>query len=135
WGIKMRVGFIGYGEAAYEMSYGLHQEGLKEIVAFDPMWDNPNIKALISERANQASVTLLPTIKEAVELSNLLIVAVPADKAYDVSQTITPFLNKGTLYIDVSASTPDVKLKIAKEIAVKDVAFVDVAMMGSLPVY
>lgn len=131
----MQIGFIGYGEAAYEMSYGLHQEGLKEIVAYDPMWDDAQMKSLIEERANRASVKLLPTIQEVVQLANMLIVAVPADKAYGVSQTIAPYLNKGTLYIDVSASTPDIKKMIAQEIEQVESNFVDVAMMGSLPVH
>ena len=41
----MKIGFIGYGEAAYNISFGLSKEGLKGIRATDAMmndsvWEN-----------------------------------------------------------------------------------------------
>ena len=132
---EMRIGFIGYGEAAYELSVGLSEEGLTGIVAFDPLLQDSTIGPLLNERASQASVQLLSTIKEVVEYSSLLLVAVPADKAYGVSQSIIPFLKEGTLYVDVSASTPDVKMKISNAVKSKGVEFTDAAMMGPLSVY
>ena len=132
---EMRIGFIGYGEAAYELSAGLFEEGLTGIIAFDPLVQDSTIGPLLKERASQASVRLLPTLEEVVEYSSLLVVAVPADKAYDVSQSIMPFLKEGTLYVDVSASTPEVKLRISNAIKSKGIEFVDAAMMGPLSVY
>lgn len=131
----MRIGFIGYGEAAFEMSVGLNNEGLTNTIAYDPMWDHPDVKQLIHNRAEQASVQLLPTIQEVAQNTTVLIVAVPADQANQVSQTIAPFLTEGQLYVDVSASTPEVKRQIAENVAAEKGLFVDAAMMGSLPVY
>lgn len=131
----MRIGFIGYGEAAFEMSAGLNDEGLTNMIAYDPMWNHPDLKQLIHDRSTQASVQLVPTIEEAVQQATILIVAVPADQANQVSQTIAPFLSEGQLYVDVSASTPDVKLQIAGHVGAEGGLFVDAAMMGSLPVY
>ena len=131
----MRLGFIGYGEAAFEMSCGLYQEGLRETIAYDPLWDHPDFKQLIHDRAKQANVQLLPTAKDVVQKANVLIVAVPADQAKHVSESIAPYLTTDHLYIDVSASTPEIKQHIAGVVAHKNGLFVDAAMMGSLPAY
>jgi len=134
----MQIGFIGYGEAAFEISYGLKNEGVKNIAAFDPLWTDPDFSPLIRGRAKKADVDLLSSVKEVVESSNILFVAVPANKAYNVSRSIIPFLNPegtGTLYIDVSAASPDVKRKINEEVRYSGNKFVDSAMMGPLTVY
>ena len=39
----MILGFIGFGEVGFELARGLKQEGLTEIIAFDPC---PTIPAL-----------------------------------------------------------------------------------------
>src|SRR5699024_5852515 len=94
---------------------------------------NVKYKNLIKKRADEADVELLPTIEEVITQSTILIVAVPADKALDVCLDISKSIKSDTLYIDVSASKPDVKAKIATEIKAKKSLFVDAAMMGSLP--
>ena len=131
----MKLGFVGFGEAAYQMAMGLFEEGLKDIVAYDQLWDDPIIGSLIKERAQKASVELVHSLEEVSKNVSVLIVAVPANKAFAVSQSIFPFLNKDVLYVDVSASSPDVKLKIDKLLKEKEIAFVDAAMMGPLTVY
>jgi len=46
-----------------------------------------------------------------------------------------PYLVGNSLYVDVSASTPETKTKIQKEIESNGIEFVDAAMMGPLSVY
>ncbi|WP_134700802.1 NAD(P)-dependent oxidoreductase [Ammoniphilus sp. YIM 78166] len=131
----MKIGFIGFGEAAYELSTGLKGEGIDHILAYDPVWNHPTYGALVQERARLAQVELLKTSEEVLERANILFVAVPANKALEVSDSLKPFLKKDCIYVDVSASGPDVKRKIQENVQVKEVSFVDAAMMGPLPVY
>ncbi|OIJ13841.1 3-hydroxyisobutyrate dehydrogenase [Anaerobacillus arseniciselenatis] len=131
----MKLGFIGFGEAAFEMSMGLKKEGLKNILAFDPLWSDSKFGQLIQERANKAEVILKEIPNDVVNMVDILIVAVPADKALTVSQSLFSNLKMGSIYVDVSASTPDVKAKISQNINERNIAFVDGAMMGPLPVY
>ncbi len=131
----MILGFIGFGEAAFEMSMGLKEEGLPNVVAFDPLWNDTKFGQLIQERANNAKVILKDNPDDVVSIADVLIVAVPADKALAVSQSLLPFLKKDSIYVDVSASPPDVKTEISQCINKSDVKFVDGAMMGPLPVY
>ncbi|MCL7748841.1 NAD(P)-dependent oxidoreductase [Halalkalibacter alkaliphilus] len=131
----MKLGFIGFGEAAFEMSMGLKGEGLKNVVAFDPLWNDTKFGQLIQERANNAEVILKKAPDEVVSTVDVVIVAVPADKALAVSQSLLPNIKVDSIYVDVSASTPDVKLEISQCLNEKGTSFVDAAMMGPLPVY
>ncbi|MGG1556355.1 prephenate dehydrogenase/arogenate dehydrogenase family protein [Paenibacillus ferrarius] len=131
----MRLGFIGFGEAAFEMSSGLKQQGLEQITAFDPMWNHPTFGALVQERAQKAQVELLSQSEQVLARADILIVAVPADKAFDASTALKPHLKQDCVYVDVSASSPDVKTRISENVKETGCRFVDAAMMGPLPVY
>lgn len=131
----MRLGFVGYGEAAYEMSKGLSEEGVCNMVAYDHLWDDFSIGQTIKERSIEASVELKYSLASVVENVDILIVAVPADKAYAVCESILPYLRGNELYVDVSASSPDIKRAMDTVLKNKKVPFVDIAMMGPLSVY
>ena len=131
----MKIGYIGFGEAAYEIASGLKEEGIKDFKAFDPMWDHPKYGKLVLERMKNADVALCEQSSEVLEASDVVIVAVPADKAYEVSEMLYPDLKPDTLYIDVAASTPKVKFDISELVEKRGVTFVDAAMMGPLPIY
>jgi 3-hydroxyisobutyrate dehydrogenase-like beta-hydroxyacid dehydrogenase len=133
----MKLAFVGFGEAAFEMATGLKQQGLEEIVAYDPLWNHPTYGVLVQDRAKQAQVKLeneLELLFKSKDM-DMLIVAVPANKAYEVSETLKPYLRRNLIYIDVSASNPNVKRSIGESIKEKEALFVDAAMMGPLPVY
>ncbi|WP_223546760.1 NAD(P)-dependent oxidoreductase [Priestia aryabhattai] len=131
----MKLGFIGFGEAAFELSIGLKQEGLEIIFAHDVMLEHPTFGPQIKGRAIEAQVELLASPEEVLDQVDVVMVAVPADKAYEVSKLLKPHLKKGCIYVDVSASTPAVKQKINITIQEKNAFFVDAAMLGPLPVY
>jgi len=133
----MKLGFIGFGEAAFEMAAGLKVHGLEKIAAYDPLWNHPVYGKLVRERAEQAQVKLENSLECLFNLEeiNILIVAVPANKAYEVSETVKPYIKNELVYIDVSASSPNVKQNINDNIKEKGAYFVDAAMMGPLPVY
>lgn len=131
----MKLGFIGFGEAAFELSVGLKQEGLEKILAHDVMLDHPTFGPQIKERAIQAQVELRSNPEGVLNEVDVVMVAVPADKAYEVSEVLKLHLKKDCIYVDVSASTPVVKQNINKNIQEKKAFFVDAAMLGPLPVY
>jgi len=133
----MQLGFIGFGEAAFEMATGLKQQGLEKIAAYDPLWNHSVYGELVRSRAEQAQVVLEHTSESLLSKADLtmLIVAVPANKAHEVSDALKSHLKKGLVYVDVSASIPDVKRKISQSVKEQGAIFVDAAMMGSLPVY
>lgn len=131
----MHLGFIGFGEAAFELASGLKQHGLKSITAYDPLWNMEAYSDLVLNRAEKANVELVESPEKVLQVADAVIVAVPADKALDVSNQLKPYLQKGCVYIDVSASSPDIKRKAAANVNEHGGKFVDAAMMGPLPVY
>ncbi|CAM3837957.1 NAD(P)-dependent oxidoreductase [Aeromicrobium ponti] len=131
----MHLGFIGFGEAAFELASGLKQHGLKKITAYDPLWKMKTYRGLVLSRAEKAKVELVESPEKVLQIADSVIVAVPADKALDVSNQLKSHLQNGCVYIDVSASSPDVKRKIAANVNEHGGKFVDAAMMGPLPVY
>lgn len=131
----MRVGFIGYGEAAYEMSKGLKKEGLQEILAFDVMHDHEVFGDLIRRRSEDAKVKLVFSPKDVIDNSQIVIVAVPGSKALDTAKNLYEYLNDDIIYVDVSASTVKVKKDIWDLIKGKTNRFVDGAMLGPLPMH
>ena len=91
----MKIGFIGYGEAAYNISLGLGKEGLTGICATDAMMDHPVMGAQVHSRAQQAGVTLLPTNQEVAQWADVLFAAVPSSFTMDVCNDIKSVLRPG----------------------------------------
>lgn len=129
----MNIGFIGYGEAAFNISLGLGQEGLSGIRATDAMMDHPVMGVQVRDRAGQADVALVSSAAEVAQWADVLFAAVPSSFTLDVCREVKDCLRPGQLYIDVSASTPATKEAIWDLIGGTGVLFVDAAMLGSLP--
>ncbi|MCY7575653.1 prephenate dehydrogenase/arogenate dehydrogenase family protein [Bacillus pumilus] len=130
----MKIGFIGYGEAAYELSTGLKTEGLDHFYAYDVLLQNEKLAGTMKEKAARTGVELTSNVSEVIGKSDIVIAAVPANKTLEVAQSVLDSLKKNQVYVDVSASTPDIKKQVANEIEKQEALFVDVAMLGSLPV-
>ncbi|MBP1763498.1 MAG: hypothetical protein H6Q65_556 [Firmicutes bacterium] len=130
----MKLGFIGFGEVAFEISRGLKMEGLQGIVAFDPMKDDPKYGPLVQERAAVAAVSLLSEPGDVVKATDVIISAVPGAYALQTAEGIAAELNQQKIYADVSTSSPTTKQKIAELIALTGAGFVDGALMGRLTV-
>lgn len=129
----MKMGFIGFGEAAFHISRGLGKEGLTGIVAYDAMAGDPVMGKLVRSRAGEAGVTLLETAREVAKQCDMIFAAVPSSFTLDVCEEVKDSLDSGKIYADVSASTPAVKEQIWNAVRQTGVLFVDAAMLGSLP--
>lgn len=131
----MDISFIGFGEAAFELAKGLKSEGIKKIYAFDPLLANPQSRILIESRMKESEVIVKESLEEIVHSSKCLIAAVPANKALEVGLEVEKILTDKKIYIDVSASSPDVKKKLANNFIKFNTLFVDAAMLGPLIQY
>lgn len=129
----MKIGFIGFGEAAFNLASGLGTEGISKMIAYDSMENDLVRGKLIKSYAQESNVTLVPNAAELVRSVDIIISAVPSTYALSICKDIKIHLRKNQMYVDVSASTPYVKEQIWDLIKDKDILFVDAAMMGSLP--
>lgn len=131
----MRLGMIGFGEVGFEMAKGYKAAGLDGIIAYDVMQEHPIYGQLVKERVETSGVTMVSSPEQVLQTADIVIVAVPGSKALETAKGISRYLQKDTLYVDVSASAPMVKQSIWEEIKGHGVLFVDAAMLGPLSVY
>ena len=129
----MNIGFIGFGEAAYCISMGIHEQSTVPIYAYDSMESHPVKGGVIRKRAEESGVTLLPEVGDVAKKVEVLIASVPSSYTMDVCKEVLNSLQKGQIYADVSASTPVVKEEVWSMLEPKGILFVDAAMLGSLP--
>jgi 3-hydroxyisobutyrate dehydrogenase-like beta-hydroxyacid dehydrogenase len=130
----VKLGFIGFGEAAFNIARGLKSEGLDGIMAYDKYWNDPRCAELIGKRAAEAQVLLVPTHQELVARSAMIVSAVSADVAVSLARASEPFLTPDKLYVDINATSPMTKEEIDKIIS-PVALFVDCAVMGPVPTY
>lgn len=94
----MKIGFIGFGEAAYNISLGLKGEGVTGIIAYDKMAGDPVMGPMVAGRAAEAEAALLDTAKEVAEQADVIFGAVPSSFALDVCDEIKDVLCEGKIY-------------------------------------
>jgi len=130
----LKLGFIGFGEAAFNIGKGLKKEGLDGIIAYDKFWNVAPQSELIAKRAAEATVTLVPSFQELVERSQIVLSAVSANMSVPLAQQAKPFLKKHQLYVDLNATSPMTKEEVNAIIS-PVASFVDCAVMGPVPTY
>jgi 3-hydroxyisobutyrate dehydrogenase-like beta-hydroxyacid dehydrogenase len=130
----VKLGFIGFGEAAFNITKGLGDEGLKGITAYDKFWNVAPQSELICKRAEKANVELAPSLQAMIDKSEIILSAVSADMAVSLAQAAKPFLKKDQIYVDINATSPMTKEEV--DAIISPVAlFVDCAVMGPVPNY
>jgi len=132
---KIKLGFLGFGEAAYEMSLGFTKEGLKNIVAYDKDQNSLDKGKLIKERIYNANVQLVSNVKELANNSNLIISAVTCANAILAAESIGKYLSDKHIFVDINATSPNTKKKVGQIIQKSKAGFVDVAAMNPIPKY
>jgi len=130
----MKIGFIGFGEAAYSICKGFLQDNkLKDIVAYDAMMNDPRIGPVCRKRAEETAVTLLDTPEAVASIVNVLFVLVPCTQCVNVAATISNAVKPGTIYADLTASSPKEKEVVWKLLEDKHIYFADASLLGAVP--
>ena len=126
----MRIGFVGFGEAAYHIAKGLRQPGISSVSAFDI-----NVTDTMRQRAREAETRLVETNQELARSSEIVLSAVTADQALNATEQNAPHLTAGHLYADLNSVSPGVKQSIARVIEASGARFAEIAMMAPVPPY
>ncbi|MEI7672885.1 MAG: NAD(P)-binding domain-containing protein [Deltaproteobacteria bacterium] len=127
------LGFIGFGEAAFHISSGLHEAGVSQIVAFDIMAADASLGPLVRSRAESAHVSLMHSLQEMLGIATIIICATSAKYALSIAREAKDYLREGQLYADLNSASPKVKQEIAAIIAQTGALFVDTAVMELVP--
>jgi len=130
--MQPKIGFIGFGEAAFNIVKGLKSEGLTHISAYDKFWNVAPQSELVQQRAKEAGAILAPSLKDLIENADIIVSAVNANLVVPLAKESAPFLKSGQIYVDLNSAGPDTKVA-ANEIISPKALFVDVAVMGTVP--
>ncbi|GER85412.1 dehydrogenase [Thermogemmatispora aurantia] len=126
----MRLGFIGFGEAASAIATGLAEEGLRDLYAYDVVCG-----PALTERAARCGVRLVTSLAELAAQADLVLSLVTASGALTVAREIAPHLRARTLYADLNSCAPQVKAEIGQVITqlAPNVSYASVAVMSAVP--
>ena len=130
-----RLGWVGFGEAAYCITKGLKEAGLKETFSFDINTHSAKLGAKIQNRAEEAGVVLVDSNAALAAKCDVIIAAVTADQASNAANQTAPHLNAKHLYADLNSISPQMKEVIAKAVDASGARFVEIAVMGPVPPY
>lgn len=132
---RLSVGFIGFGEAGFEMAKGLHSEGTIRLFLCDLREQDPERAAWIKRRAQEAGATYLESTEEVVRKSGVILSVVTPETSVVVAREAALHLKPGQIYLDLTSSFPDDMKVIAALVEPTGAKFADGAMMGALPIY
>lgn len=131
----LRVGFIGFGEAAQTFARGL-QLAVGGLTAFcSGSRHRPPYSAAFRETAAGLGVTLVDSLGALARDASVLVSAVSPQAATAVAREIAPSLTPGHLFVDLNAVTPDTKGAVADTIGATGARFVDAELMGAASIY
>jgi 3-hydroxyisobutyrate dehydrogenase-like beta-hydroxyacid dehydrogenase len=127
---ELRIGFVGFGEAAYHIAKGLRQPGISSVTAFDI-----NVTDKVRQRAREAETRLVETNQELAKTCDLMMSAVTANQAASAAEQNAPFLTADHIYADLNSVSPGLKQSIARLIEASRARFAEIAMMAPVPPY
>jgi 3-hydroxyisobutyrate dehydrogenase-like beta-hydroxyacid dehydrogenase len=132
--MPLRVGFIGFGEAARVFADGLRASA--QLHAFcRGSRHAPPYAPEFRAAAAALDVRLVDTLAEAVGSADVLFSAVAPPAAAAVGAEAAASLRPGQLFVDVNAVSPATKEIIAAAVAGRGAAFVDAELMGAASLY
>jgi len=128
---QVKVGFLGFGEAAYHFARGLTQNGLSNIVAYSRSGAKAASGDPLRERAAEAGVDLVTTPRELCQRSELIFGVTPGRTALQALRSVRPHLRADHLYVDASTAAVQVMERGAALLEGK-AAYVDAAIMDAV---
>jgi len=128
-----RLGFVGFGEAAFHLAKGLREAGVKRTVAFDIHMHTPGRGEKIQERARETGTGLVEFPAALPAAADVIISGVTADQAVDAAKQAAPYLTSRHIYADLNSVSPRTKQQVAEIITHSGAKFVEIAVMGPIP--
>lgn len=130
----IQLGLIGFGEAGYHLTSEL-KPGSAALYAYDAVapQDSPRGED-IRQRAVKNRVTLTGSMEELFVQSDIVLCLTSANSALPIARQIAPLLREGQLYVDMNSTSPSTKEAISNVLKKGKGAFVEAAIMASVPV-
>ena len=127
-----KVCFIGFGEVASIFSKPIRQKGV-EVAAFDVLLSQEGGKEILNKRALADGIQfgLLP---DAVRNADFILSTVTTSVAEEAARSCSERIRPGQTYIDLNATAPSMKHRIAEIIQPTGADFVEGSILGAVGV-
>jgi 3-hydroxyisobutyrate dehydrogenase-like beta-hydroxyacid dehydrogenase len=126
------IGFIGFGEAGYNIARGLRGAGVARIFAYDINTQTPNLGERIQQRASESETRLLDSSEALAQSSDILLSTVTADAAIAAAEQTAPYLAGRHLYADFNSVSPTLKQSIAQIVTAHGAHFIEGAILSAV---
>ncbi len=131
----MKVGFIGFGGAAYGLTKGLKEAGLQKVCFFDALCEIPSKSSVIFEHAAESGAVFMERVEKLVRDSEIIISCVTGSVALPAAEQAALYLEPHHLYVDVNTASPKTMEAVGDVIGKSGALFADVAMLGAIPAF
>jgi 3-hydroxyisobutyrate dehydrogenase-like beta-hydroxyacid dehydrogenase len=130
-----KLGFVGFGEAAYHLAKGLREAGVARTFAYDINTHTPAMGERIQSRARDTGTELMESSAGLAGAADVILSAVTADQAVKAAHQTAPYLAARHLYADINSVSPSVKQAVGLAVTGAGARFVEVAVMAAVPPY
>jgi 3-hydroxyisobutyrate dehydrogenase-like beta-hydroxyacid dehydrogenase len=124
----VRIGFIGFGEAARAFCDSLAGEGIS-FAAYDILFDDAERAEAMRAAMRERNVTIAEA-PAGLRDADWIISAVTADQSLIAARSLLPHLVQGQLVIDLNSVSPGRKRETAAEVAEAGAVYLDMAVMA-----
>jgi 3-hydroxyisobutyrate dehydrogenase-like beta-hydroxyacid dehydrogenase len=132
--LQWRIGLVGYGEVGRILAEDLRARGVARVLAYDIKLGGGE-EAPLREHAAQHGVALLASHAALAEGADLILSAVTASQTVVVARACAPAMRKDGWFLDFNSASPAAKQRAAAAIDTAGAAYVEGAVMTSVPPY
>jgi 3-hydroxyisobutyrate dehydrogenase-like beta-hydroxyacid dehydrogenase len=129
-----RIGLVGYGEVGRILAEDLRAAGIARVAACDVKLGTAAEPAL-RDHAARHGVELVASHAALAGAADLVISAVTASQAVPAAEACASGIARGTWFLDVNSASPGAKQRAAAAIDGAGGAYVEAAVMTSVPPY
>ena len=130
---RLKLGFIGLGEAGFHLARGLRHAGLEDISAYDINTHTPRLGERIRRRAAESGAVLVESNAELAGACEVVLSTVTANRAEEAAEQTAPYLDGRHLYADLNSVSPALKQAIKNIVEARGARFVEIAIMSAVP--
>jgi 3-hydroxyisobutyrate dehydrogenase-like beta-hydroxyacid dehydrogenase len=125
----IRLGLLGYGEAANRLARDFKQAGFTSILAYSRSGAKAQPGDPLHQRAQAAGVTLVKTVGTLAKKTDIIIAMTPGKSALPALKKIRKYLRPDHLYVDASSNSAH-NMEQAAVLVGNAAKFVDASIMG-----
>ena len=129
----IRLGLLGFGEAAARLAMDFSQAGFKDITAYSRSGAKAQPGDPVYQRAEAAGVKLAKNVGTLAKKSDIIIALTPGKAAVPALKKILKYLRPDHLYVDASSNSAH-NMEQAAALIGNAARFVDASVMGPVDI-